>query len=78
MSENTPPEISGYRFARRVAGSSTTDVWEAVQASMDRPVLAMVPSGDAAADPAAAARFAELARAFGRLRHPAFVPVVDV
>ena len=72
------PGIRGYEITRPLESSSTMDSWEAVQISLDRTVMILTPRGGQAAGGAADSSFEDLARLYARLRHPMFVPVMDI
>ncbi len=78
MPEATPPILDGYAASRLVSSSGTTESWEAVQLSLERPVVLVVPAGAGAATEAMATVFETRARAYARLRGDAFLPVIDI
>ena len=63
------PTLPGYEVTALRNSTSSSDVWEATQISLDRPVTIATLRPELLADPVAPAHFDELSRAFARLHH---------
>ena len=72
------PTLPGYEVTALRNSTSSSDVWEATQISLDRPVTIATLRPELLADPVAPAHFDELSRAFARLHHRNFVQVIDI
>lgn len=72
------PSVPGYTIIEKYAETSRSEVWSALQVSLDRTVTLWMLKRDSAADPGVADHFERVARAVSRIRHPNFVQVIDI